>query len=246
MTVSGAMTYFARVAGLLLCTILALQDNCCHAFGAGHAFTSFTRHHTRRAIARAHVSAVWYAGGAARRVMIAGNWKLNPGTAPEALALLKLVVANQRALEACGRIEDLPDVAIFPPFPYLQLAVDQVAGTTIKVGAQNIGLQSKGAFTGEVGASMVRSLGCELVLLGHSERRMLFDEDDTTINKKLHLALEAGLDVVLCVGETESEFEMGLLSAVCALQLKKGLSGVEPAALARIIIAYEPGARSLS
>lgn len=188
------------------------------------------------------ISAIWYSGGSARRPrpMIAGNWKLNPSSAPEALALLKLVVANQRALESSARPDELPDVAIFPPFPFLQLAVDQCAGTTIKVGAQNIGLQSKGAYTGEVAASMVRSLGCELVLLGHSERRLLFAETDEQINQKVLLALEAGLGIVLCVGETEEEYEAGLLPAVCALQLKKGLRGVEPGALERITIAYEP------
>jgi len=188
----------------------------------------------------AKVSAVWYAGASARRPLIAGNWKLNPATAPEALALLKLVVANQRALESSGRTAELPDVAIFPPFPFLQLAVDAVAGTGIKVGAQNVGLEGKGAFTGEVSASMVRSLGCQLVLLGHSERRLLYGEDDEMIRRKVRLALDGGLDVVLCVGETEAEYEMGLLPAVCALQLKKALHGLQPADLERISIAYEP------
>ena len=174
-----------------------------------------------------------------RRPLIAGNWKLNPETAGEAAALLKLVAANQRAMETSGR-RDVPDVALFPPFPFLPLALELLRGTSVKVGAQNIGLQTKGAFTGEVSASQVASLGCECVLLGHSERRALFDEDDETINAKVHLALGSGLRVVLCVGETQAEYEMELVGAVCEAQLKKGLKDVSAADAERIVVAYEP------
>ena len=174
-----------------------------------------------------------------RRPLIAGNWKLNPETAGEAAALLKLVAANQRAMETSGR-RDVPDVALFPPFPFLPLALELLRGTSVKVGAQNIGLQTKGAFTGEVSASQVASLGCECVLLGHSERRALFDEDDETINAKVHLALGSGLKVVLCVGETQAEYEMELVGAVCEAQLKKGLKDVSAADAERIVVAYEP------
>ena len=94
-----------------------------------------------------------------------GQLEAQPETAGEAAALLKLVAANQRAMETSGR-RDVPDVALFPPFPFLPLALELLRGTSVKVGAQNIGLQTKGAFTGEVSASQVASLGCECVLLG--------------------------------------------------------------------------------
>ncbi|KAL1519482.1 hypothetical protein AB1Y20_023000 [Prymnesium parvum] len=184
--------------------------------------------------------AVWYAAPQQRRPLIAGNWKLNPSTLAGAKALLQLLAANQRAVETSGRT-DLPDVAIFPPFPFLAIALEMVQGTGIKVGAQNVGLEpGPGAFTGEVSASMIASMGCQYVLLGHSERRTVFKETDAQINQKVHLVLGEGLDVVLCVGETEEEYEMALLESVCALQLKKGLSGVQASQLSSIVIAYEP------
>eukprot|EP00594_Rhizosolenia_setigera_P020102 CAMPEP_0178956666 /NCGR_PEP_ID=MMETSP0789-20121207/10418_1 /TAXON_ID=3005 /ORGANISM="Rhizosolenia setigera, Strain CCMP 1694" /LENGTH=231 /DNA_ID=CAMNT_0020638695 /DNA_START=345 /DNA_END=1040 /DNA_ORIENTATION=+ len=114
-------------------------------------------------------------------------------------------------------------------------------GTGIQVGSQNIGLETKGAFTGEVSASMVRSIGCDYVLLGHSERRTLFGESNEQINKKVHLALEQpNLGVMLCIGETLEEYEDDLLESVVTLQVKKGLQNVSVQDLDRIIIAYEP------
>lgn len=186
---------------------------------------------------------VWYdAGSTRRRAVVAGNWKLNPSSISEAKSLLKLLAANRRAQESAGQGQ-LPEVAIFPPHPFLATAIDLVAGTSIAVGAQNIGERAgPGAFTGEVAASQVASLGCSMVLLGHSERRALFDEDDALIAAKVRLALDAGLRVVLCVGETQQEFEAELLGAVTEVQLKKGLCEVTAAEAASgaIIIAYEP------
>lgn len=194
-----------------------------------------------RRVSAVHASTVWYEGALERRPLIAGNWKLNPQSANEARTMLKLLAANQRAFETSGR-SDLPNVAIFPPYPYLEMALQLLQGTAISVGAQNIGVHTMGAFTGEVSAQMVRSLGCEYVLLGHSERRSIFLENDVTINDKMHLALDAGLKVVLCVGETEAEFESGLLQSVCELQLKKGLFEIGPSYLldGMVTIAYEP------
>ena len=139
------------------------------------------------------------------------------------------------------RNDDMPEVVVFPPFPYLATAISELEGTGIKVGAQNIGLKTKGAFTGEVAASMIRSLGCDYVMLGHSERRSVYIESDSDINAKVHLCMEQpNLNVILCVGETEEEYENGLLRSVVDLQIKKGLMGLKLMDLERIVIAYEP------
>ena len=138
-------------------------------------------------------------------------------------------------METSGR-RDVPDVALFPPFPFLPLALELLRGTSVKVGAQNIGLQTKGAFTGEVSASQVASLGCECVLLGHSERRALFDEDDETINAKVHLALGSGLKVVLCVGETQTNTRWSS-SARWRGAAQEGLKDVSAADAERIVVA---------
>jgi triosephosphate isomerase len=169
---------------------------------------------------------------------MAGNWKLNPATYPEAINLLKLLSSNFVNHRTNG---EMPEVVIFPPFPFLLAALSELEGTGIKVGAQNIGLETSGAHTGEVAASMIRSMGCDYVMLGHSERRVLYDETDTEINAKVHLCLkESGLNVILCVGETEEEYENELLTSVVNVQIKKGLMGVDPGDLGRIVIAYEP------
>jgi len=183
---------------------------------------------------------VWYQGEASRRPVIAGNWKLNPATVKEAESLLKLLATNARAFGSSGK--DLPEIVVFPPFPYLATALTLLEGSGIKVGCQNIGLETKGAFTGEVAASMVRSLGCDYALLGHSERRSLYDETDDVVNAKVKLALaEKGLGVILCVGETEAEYDQDLLETVVDLQVRKGLSGVPVEEVAsRVVIAYEP------
>jgi len=193
-------------------------------------------------------NAVWYddsfTSTTRRSPVIAGNWKLNPATLPEAVNLLKLLSSNflnHRSETASNQGEEAPEVVIFPPSPYLSVAISELEGSGIKVGAQNIGLETKGAFTGEVAASMVRSLGCDYVMLGHSERRSLYEETDKDINAKVHLCLqEPNLSVILCVGETEEEYENELLRSVVDVQIKKGLMGVEGYDVDRIVIAYEP------
>jgi triosephosphate isomerase len=183
--------------------------------------------------------------------VIAGNWKLNPSTVEEASTLLKLLSSNflhHRSGEDNG--DAAPEVIVFPPFPYLERAISLLEGTGIKVGAQNVGVETKGAFTGEVSPSMVRSLGCDYVMVGHSERRTLFGESDDTINAKIKLSLqEQGLKIILCVGETLDEYENELLTSVVNLQLKKALKGitkddivdaVATVASTRLVIAYEP------
>lgn len=180
-----------------------------------------------------------------RPLVIAGNWKLNPGTLSEASNLLKLLASNfVHHRTKYSSMEDIPEVVIFPPFPYLPLALAELEGSGIKIGAQNVGLHSPttGAFTGEVSISMVQSMGCDYVMLGHSERRTLFGESDSQINQKVHMCLQQSRPptIILCVGETEDEYKNNLLASVVDLQLKKGLNGVSSQDAHRIIIAYEP------
>jgi len=175
-----------------------------------------------------------------RRPILAGNWKLNPTSHPEAISLLKLLRGN---FIHHDRIQDTnAEVVIFPPFPFLSTAIDLLEGTGIKVGAQTIGLESKGAFTGEVSASMVRSLGCDYAMVGHSERRSLYEETDDVVNRKVRLCLEQpNLHVILCVGETLEEYENELLETVITMQVKKGLRDISGEDVSdRITIAYEP------
>lgn len=174
--------------------------------------------------------------------IVAGNWKLNPSTAQEASALLKLLASNFVHHRNEGG-EGGPEVIVFPPAPYLERAISILEGTGIKVGAQNVGTESTGAFTGEVSPSMVRSLGCDYVMVGHSERRTLYGETDESINAKIKLSLEedAGLSVILCVGETLEEYENQLLESVVNLQIKKALNGITADDLeGRLVVAYEP------
>jgi len=174
--------------------------------------------------------------------IVAGNWKLNPATAQEASALLKLLASNFVHHRNEGG-QGIPEVIVFPPSPYLERAVSLLEGTGIKVGAQNIGVESKGAFTGEVSPSMVRSIGCEYVMVGHSERRTIYGETDESVNAKIKLSLEedAGLSVILCVGETLEEYENHLLESVVNLQLKKALQGISAGDIeGRLVVAYEP------
>jgi len=182
-------------------------------------------------------------GMAPNRVpIVAGNWKLNPTTVQEASALLKLLASNFVHHRNEGG-EGVPEVIVFPPSPYLEKAVRLLEGTGIKVGAQNVGIEAKGAFTGEVSPSMVRSLGCEYVMVGHSERRTLYGETDESINAKIKLSLEedAGLSVILCVGETLEEYENELLESVVNLQIKKALQGIPSDNVeGRLVVAYEP------
>lgn len=178
-----------------------------------------------------------------RRPIVAGNWKLNPSTRAEAITLLKLLAANFLNNRNTNQSADAPETVIFPPLPYLSDAVEILEGTGIQFGAQDVGPNEKGAFTGEVAPSMLVSAGCSYVLLGHSERRTLFGETDDEINAKLHTSLEQpSLKVILCVGETLQEYENGLLESVVDSQIRKGLDGVDPAVLMndRVIIAYEP------
>ncbi|MBL8966448.1 MAG: triose-phosphate isomerase [Spirochaetaceae bacterium] len=166
-----------------------------------------------------------------RNYFIAGNWKMHK-TVSESVALAKDLVAK---LGDCNE-----KLMIAPAFTALAAVSEAVKGSKILLGAQNMGPEEQGAHTGEVSVFMLKDLGVKVVILGHSERRHSYHESDELINKKVRLALQHGLEVILCVGETLEEREGGRLETVCKTQVEKGLAGVAAAELGKVTIAYEP------
>ena len=167
-----------------------------------------------------------------RRSFLAGNWKMNLAR----VSGLELARALRDAAPTFGE----RDVAVFPPFVYIDEIVRALAGSPIKVGAQNLCDEKNGAFTGEISAEMLRDVGATHVLVGHSERRHLYGESDELCNRKLLRALSVGLEVVLCVGEKLDERDGGVTEKVIARQTVAGLKGVNSTDAARITLAYEP------
>jgi triosephosphate isomerase len=167
-----------------------------------------------------------------RKKLIAGNWKMNK-TPADGVALVTELVA------ALGKQTDV-DVVLCPPFTGLESAAKALDGSTLKLGAQNMHFEANGAFTGEVSAPMLRALFTTHVILGHSERRTLFGEQDAFINKKVLTALKNQLRPILCVGETLAEREAGTTLKVVQTQLEAGLEGVSKEQAATVIVAYEP------
>lgn len=167
-----------------------------------------------------------------RQKFIAGNWKMFTNTASGS-ALAKGVVDG---VAGSTKVK----VAVCPPFPYLSTIAGIVKGTPVVLGAQNCAEKAEGAFTGEVSPRMLADIGCQYVILGHSERRQYFKEDDGLINRKLHLALTEGLQVILCIGETIDERKAEQTEKVLDTQLTGCLAGVSAELLAKIVVAYEP------
>ncbi len=165
-----------------------------------------------------------------RTPLIAGNWKLNK-TLSEAVDLVGELKT------AVGDVEGV-EILIAPPFTALSLLATRLAGSNIRLGAQNCWHEPSGAFTGEVSAPLLKDAGCDYVIIGHSERRQIFGENDETVNRKVKAVLDAGLACILCVGETLEERENGDMFDVLTRQVKDGLAGV--ADMAAIVIAYEP------
>lgn len=168
-----------------------------------------------------------------RKTVIAGNWKMNNDLTQSEKLIVELKNLLQNEKPNC-------DVIICPPFTSLSEASKLLKGSNIKLGAQNMYFEESGAFTGEVSASMLKSAGCEYVILGHSERRTIFEERDEVINKKIRKALFAGLKPIFCVGELLSECETGITNDVIKRQILSGLQGVTEEEMKNIIIAYEP------
>ena len=167
-----------------------------------------------------------------RKKFVVGNWKMYT-TAAAARRLTRAVV------DGVGT-EDRVSVAVCPPFPYLALVGEILKGSRVALGAQNLYPEKEGAFTGEVSSTMLLDLGCKYVILGHSERRHMLGESDTFINQKVRVALAAGLDVILCIGETLDQREGHETEAVLDRQLLQGLAGLSANTLPRLTIAYEP------
>ncbi len=167
-----------------------------------------------------------------RKPYLAGNWKMNL----DRRSALDLASALR---EHVGDRTDV-EVAVAPAFVYIDEVVRALAGSPIKVGAQNMCDESSGAFTGEISAAMLVNVGADLVVLGHSERRHIYGETDELVNAKVHAALAGDLDVILCVGETIEEREAGSTEEVVRTQLTVGLEGVEDSLMERVTLAYEP------
>lgn len=167
-----------------------------------------------------------------RKTIIAGNWKMNK-TAGETKKFAEELKALMPKAKWC-------DVVVCIPAVNIQTAIKAFKDTRISVGAQNVFYEKSGAYTGEVSADMLKDLGVKYVIIGHSERRQYFGETDTTVNKKVHAALDAGLHPIICVGESLEQREMGITMELVALQVKAALSGVSAEKVRRCVIAYEP------
>ena len=168
-----------------------------------------------------------------RRILVAGNWKMNTNRAT-GTELAVALAANAPATEAGV------EVLVCPPYPYLTAISDAVSGSAVQVGAQDVYFEASGAFTGEVSVGMLKDVGCSHVIIGHSERRHVMGETDEIINKKVKSAIAAGLTVVLCVGELLSEREAGQTESVLDAQMAGGLADVSEEDAKDLVIAYEP------
>jgi len=164
--------------------------------------------------------------------MIAGNWKLHK-TLDEATALVKELIP---AVAENDKVE----IVVAPVYTALSKVAEVITGSNIKLAAQNCYPEPHGAFTGEVSAPLLLDVGCRYVIIGHSERRQLFGEIDESVNRKLHAAAEAGLGVILCIGETLEEREGDRMLDVLRRQVRFALRNLSTAQMADLVIAYEP------
>ncbi len=166
-----------------------------------------------------------------RRPLLVGNWKMNL-TMVQSIELGKLVAGGAGA--ASG------EVAVCVPFTAIAVVREVLRGTNVRLGAQNCHWEVSGAYTGEISVDQLRDAGCQMVIIGHSERRKLFGETDESVNRKLGAALKGGLTPIVCVGETLEEREAQKTWRVLETQIEGGLKGFAPADLSKVVIAYEP------
>lgn len=168
-----------------------------------------------------------------RKKVIAGNWKMNNDLKETQNLLSKLTSGISMDNLNC-------DVIVCPPFTSLFEAHTLLKDTKVKLGAQNMYFEPSGAFTGEISAAMLKSVGCEYVILGHSERRTIFGETDELINNKIKKANASGLKPIFCIGELLEEREAGITEKIIEKQIKSGLKDISSEEMGNVIIAYEP------
>ena len=169
----------------------------------------------------------------ARKIFIAGNWKMNK-TAAETAELASALKAS--LAQFAGKCE----IAVCPTFTSLATAVEILKGSNVKVGAQNIHWADNGAYTGEISGAMLKEIGVEYVIIGHSERRQYFGETDETVNQRIKAALKYGLKPIVCIGETLAEREGGVTNTVLEKQIRGAFADISAADMDAITIAYEP------
>ena len=169
-----------------------------------------------------------------RKPFVAGNWKMNTDS-HSSISLAKDVAAGTSEI-AGHKI----DVAVIPPFVYLQSVARTLSASSVAVGAQDIYTEKQGAFTGEISGSMLKDIGCTYALCGHSERRHVIGETDELVNKKVSAAISGGLLPILCVGELLEQRKAELTEEVVTRQIKEGLSGLNAAKVSAVTVAYEP------
>lgn len=167
-----------------------------------------------------------------RRPLVAGNWKMH-GALSENQALIAAINAGMNTIRHA-------EVAVCPPHVYLMQVADLLKNTAIELGAQNLSDEDQGAYTGEISGAMLTELGCQYVIIGHSERRTLYAEDDVFVARKFAAACRHNLKPILCIGETLAEREQGITEAVVARQLDAVISEVGVTLLTEGVIAYEP------
>jgi triosephosphate isomerase len=167
-----------------------------------------------------------------RRLLFAGNWKMykTGAEAVEFIERLKELLSSDSAV----------DVTLAPSFTSLEAAIQAAQGSSISIAAQNVFWEQEGAFTGEVSATMLKSMGVKQVIIGHSERRQYFGETDKTVNRRIKAALSGGLVPIVCVGETLEQREAGQTFKILKTQLETGLEGIDSEAARTLILAYEP------
>jgi triosephosphate isomerase len=163
---------------------------------------------------------------------IAGNWKMNK-TVKEAIDLVRELKATISGVKGV-------EVAVAPPFTALYAVRKELEGSTIRLAAQNLYWEEKGAYTGEISPPMLKEVGCDYIIIGHSERRQFFGETDETVNRRIKAALTQGLEVIFCIGETLKEREEGKTFSVIERQLEGGLKGLGDQEMRNMVIAYEP------